>query len=301
MNKDNVVPSKITVWGKELTAVGRGKFPYDCIDRDRFPNAMVYQCDGGWTHEFSEAFNVREKSKDVYESKQLKYIVQPGDIGHFQIFNTRDKALLGGVSHRSLEEAFQACDQWNGVPPGASARAQQITVVPSGIHPATRLMSVTADLHELGHGIYEAIQLGDRDLLEHRQKQYSELATEYIGLAAANIVAKQELASRLGQAKTAVVSGEDFTLTISAVDGRVLAASCKTAEAAERVAQIDHFDIQEAAEWVERTVEANTIEGHSFALPAIGFWKKDGSYQSAEEDYRAEIEADLGLVTGARP
>jgi len=43
-------PETITRYGKELKAAGLGKYPYDCICKDKFPNAMIYKNDtGGWT------------------------------------------------------------------------------------------------------------------------------------------------------------------------------------------------------------------------------------------------------------
>ncbi|MDH0342058.1 hypothetical protein [Chromobacterium haemolyticum] len=302
MNKDKVLPHTITVWGKELTAVGRGKFPYDCQAKAKHPDAMVYKSqDGGWCHEFDTAFAARDVAKDVFEQKSLRYVVQSGGVGKFQLFNTRNHALLGGVGFPSVEEAFAVCDQWNSVPPGASARAQQITVLPSGIHPATRLLSVTADLHDLGHGIHEAITAHDAELLEYREGKYVALANEYIGLAAVGIAAKQELARHERLGKTATVSSDDFALTISTIDGRILVADCTTEEAAQRVATIARIDVQEAAEWVERYSGSESIDGNSFSYPAVGVWKKDGSYEAAEDDHRADIEAELGEIARARP
>lgn len=46
------LPEVITLWGKELRAIGRGKFPYECIAKDKHPDAMIYSSpDAGWTHE----------------------------------------------------------------------------------------------------------------------------------------------------------------------------------------------------------------------------------------------------------
>ena len=47
------LPKTIALWGKQLHAIGRGKFPYDCISREEHPNAMIYSSpEAGWTHEF---------------------------------------------------------------------------------------------------------------------------------------------------------------------------------------------------------------------------------------------------------
>lgn len=38
----------------EMTAIGRGAFPYDCRSKDKHPNAMIYQDErGGWVGEYS--------------------------------------------------------------------------------------------------------------------------------------------------------------------------------------------------------------------------------------------------------
>ena len=43
-------PETITRYGKELKAIGKGKYPYDCICKDKYPNAMIYKNNtGGWT------------------------------------------------------------------------------------------------------------------------------------------------------------------------------------------------------------------------------------------------------------
>lgn len=47
------LPQTITLWGKQLHAIGRGKYPYDCISKDEHPTAMIYSSpEAGWTHEF---------------------------------------------------------------------------------------------------------------------------------------------------------------------------------------------------------------------------------------------------------
>lgn len=49
------LPTTITLWGKTLHAIGRGKFPYDCISARKHPNAMIYSSpEAGWTHEFDQ-------------------------------------------------------------------------------------------------------------------------------------------------------------------------------------------------------------------------------------------------------
>lgn len=45
---DGEYPDTITKYGKTLKAVGLGKYPYDCIAKDKFPNAMIYIGDGCW-------------------------------------------------------------------------------------------------------------------------------------------------------------------------------------------------------------------------------------------------------------
>lgn len=43
-------PETIERYGKVLKAIGIGKYPYECICKDKHPEAMIYQSEtGGWT------------------------------------------------------------------------------------------------------------------------------------------------------------------------------------------------------------------------------------------------------------
>jgi hypothetical protein len=43
-------PAEIVCYGKTLKAIGIGKYPYDCISKDKYPNAMIYWSkEAGWT------------------------------------------------------------------------------------------------------------------------------------------------------------------------------------------------------------------------------------------------------------
>lgn len=44
-------------WGiQEMTAIGRGAYPYDCISRDRHPDVMIFVNDkGGWLGDYQLA------------------------------------------------------------------------------------------------------------------------------------------------------------------------------------------------------------------------------------------------------
>jgi len=43
-------PEMITRYGKKMKAVGLGRYPYGCICKDKYPNAMIYMNEtGGWT------------------------------------------------------------------------------------------------------------------------------------------------------------------------------------------------------------------------------------------------------------
>lgn len=72
-SEDAALPQTITLWGKQLHAIGRGKYPYDCISKDEHPNAMIYSSpEGGWTHEFDPfaaaaiaTLNASEQVEDV--------------------------------------------------------------------------------------------------------------------------------------------------------------------------------------------------------------------------------------------
>lgn len=47
---DGPYPETITRYGKQLHAKGKGEYPYECICKDKYPNAMIYENDsGGWT------------------------------------------------------------------------------------------------------------------------------------------------------------------------------------------------------------------------------------------------------------
>lgn len=41
-------PNTIEVCQKVLTMAGEGKYPYNCPDQDKYPNAMIYYGDGCW-------------------------------------------------------------------------------------------------------------------------------------------------------------------------------------------------------------------------------------------------------------
>ncbi len=385
MSSSENLPMSVTIYGKELKQGGRGKYPYDCAARDKHPNAMIYFGDGCWADEFGNDFKNRDKTKDVYAQKPLKYVVKPSDIATFHLFNTQDNVVLGGAEFRTVDEAFTACDGWNNVPPGSSARSQQITKVSGGVARARRLMSVTAKLHEIGQSICEAISAKDDDTLKSRQEQYKTLAAEYIGLAAADLIERHQLAESVDKRLSAYdfkaqsgvdlqsidsvqgselmddlerlakmdfklacalwdkhapaaaqrpaivdpewkrqinelkavtaaidragaaavneiyVSGEDYRLTVSMQDGRIVHADCYSDVANQFVTSIDRFDIDEAREWVERYSGQECIAGHSFNVVAIGFWKKDGAFSPGEEDYRQEIELASGSRASMRP
>ena len=40
---------RIGMRGDLFVAVGRGMYPYDCIAKDKQPNAMIYRSDCAWT------------------------------------------------------------------------------------------------------------------------------------------------------------------------------------------------------------------------------------------------------------
>jgi hypothetical protein len=232
--------------------------------------------------------------------KQLRYIVQPGNVGTFQLYNTRNQTLLGGIGFRTAVEAFESCDMWNAVPPGTSARAQQLAPA-DNIRPATRLMTICSEMHHLSQALSEEASMRDPEVFSRYKQQYQEYATEYVGLMAADIAEKLDVAEKQRRGKTAIVAGEDFTLTISTETGRILASSSFTDAAAQRIEQIDRFDIRDAAEWTERWSGSESIANQSFALPAIGYWDKGKNYQAPDEEFRAEVAAEHGVFASARP
>ena len=68
MPTENNLPHSIELYGKRLEAIGRGKYPYECISKDKYPNAMIYHSrEAGWTHEHSSCFLRRDQSKDRTE------------------------------------------------------------------------------------------------------------------------------------------------------------------------------------------------------------------------------------------
>ncbi|CAG9169921.1 hypothetical protein [Cupriavidus pinatubonensis] len=288
MSDSEVLPVKIQVWGKDMVAMGRGRYPYDCEASRKRPDAMIYNGDGSWTDQYSTAFAARDKSKDVFNlenqyeldtyegfgkgykknlfatvedvveafrvtpaeklpsiqkggivvayhdpqagmratfadkeverayhnavgsengKKPLKYVVQPGGAGWFRLYNTQGNLILGGGGFNSLDEAFEACDLWNGVAPGVSARSQQITAVAEGVAPAARLQTVTAELQNLAHGMMDAINDNDSDGYTLRSGQFELLASEYIGLVASEIAERQDLVAALDKR----LAAHDFT------------------------------------------------------------------------------------------
>lgn len=45
---DMPYPDTVLHLGNVFRAVGIGRYPYDCISRDKHPNAMIYHSDGAW-------------------------------------------------------------------------------------------------------------------------------------------------------------------------------------------------------------------------------------------------------------
>ncbi len=42
-------PKSYTKYGFLMTAIGTGKYPYDCTLKEKYPNAMIYKNEkGGW-------------------------------------------------------------------------------------------------------------------------------------------------------------------------------------------------------------------------------------------------------------
>lgn len=65
------LPPAISMYGKRLKAIGRGKFPYECRAKDQHPNAMIYfSPDAGWTH---------EHNKDTKAAIQREAVEEGGD------------------------------------------------------------------------------------------------------------------------------------------------------------------------------------------------------------------------------
>lgn len=97
-----------------------------------------------------------------------------------------------------------------------------------------------------------------------------------------------------GEGDHITVTGQDYTLVVSLADGKVTRSDLSVsapADVRQLLAGIDRFDVQEAAEWVERYSGRESIAGDQFPLPTIGYWKQDGRYEAAEESYREDVEA----------
>ena len=62
------LPSEITtIYRAEMIAAGRGKYPYECTEKDKHPDAMIYYGDAIWASELSYVFVNRDQSLDKFE------------------------------------------------------------------------------------------------------------------------------------------------------------------------------------------------------------------------------------------
>lgn len=63
-----LMPTIVTLYGKQLQAIGRGKYPWDCKMKRQHPTAMSYYSEqAGWCTEFCQCFIDRDKSLDIYD------------------------------------------------------------------------------------------------------------------------------------------------------------------------------------------------------------------------------------------
>lgn len=177
MTATTYLPVEVTIYGKKLQAIGRGKYPYDCEARAKHPNAMIYMGDCAWTDEHSMAFEERDQSLDVH--------------------------------------------------------------VPMTVEPSKEVITLTC---------------------------------------------------------------EEFSLGVSIATGRVLSARTKLWEPSRKSAieAISHFDIAEAREWLEG-FSVDPIEGATLDFPAVGYWKKDGTYVAPDEEHRIDLQADQCARPGMHP
>jgi hypothetical protein len=68
------IPSSVVIYGRTMFFAGFGKFPYDCIAKDKYPQAAIYlTVDGSsWTHQFSGDFILRNETKDQFNAPLFK-------------------------------------------------------------------------------------------------------------------------------------------------------------------------------------------------------------------------------------
>jgi len=63
-----LMPKVVTIYGKQFEEIGRGKYPWDCPAKYKYPNAIIYSSAiGGWCTEFCACFVDRDKTLDFYE------------------------------------------------------------------------------------------------------------------------------------------------------------------------------------------------------------------------------------------
>lgn len=62
-----IYPKAIVTLGMRLVAIGIGKFPYECRNKDKHPNAMIYQGESCWCSSESYEFRNRNTDLDEYE------------------------------------------------------------------------------------------------------------------------------------------------------------------------------------------------------------------------------------------
>ena len=72
MSTANTRPFRIKIYGRWLYAYGYGAYPYDCISKDKHPDALIYYGDGSWTIGLDSdySFSHRDLSKDSFETTE---------------------------------------------------------------------------------------------------------------------------------------------------------------------------------------------------------------------------------------
>lgn len=81
---------------KLMHPVGRGKFPYDCVSRDKYPDAMIYHTADGsaWTHEYCHWFrDDLQKAREAQQPQWWWEVWLSGIDGHLCSGRTPEEAL----------------------------------------------------------------------------------------------------------------------------------------------------------------------------------------------------------------
>lgn len=219
----------------------------------------------------------------------LRYVVKADAKMNFVLVDTIGNQTLD-VTYRNVESAFKRCDSLNQVPIGTTAKYQQAKGTGVGTQPATRLLNVYSQIHNL----YSAICTSPDGLafLREKRTEYEALLSDYVSLSATQFLNKLSSDTYLGK-DPFTIQGEGYRLLVSGKSGEVLEANVEGITkpgVQEMLRSIERFDIREMAEWFSSFSNGDfALKGQTLDARAIGYWpKEDAPYVPADEGFRED-------------